>query len=326
MTILTPTSLLTISGDQDAVAAQDVVTRALRRLGILQTGGIPDGVQALDGLQILSEMLDSLGAEGVSMAPNIPLQPQYAKAVVDLLAVEMAPEYGIEPTPYLARRASNGLTTLQSAFVFAPKADFDSAIRNLPSQRLIGQRGVPFNVADVVPNPAPQVTSFVLLSTNVSQTTWNEVNCHVASTMWLKPYTRTANEEWEHIRPTVATGEGSFVVTHACNMVNDRIFEYTIVVNALIVGIEPSGQPYDPPASIKGTLTLTPNATSSTFSIPGMLSTAKITLEATTADAAAIQSFLYRPVAGRVAGSVTFNHPSNPNSDLTFDYVVINEP
>ncbi len=326
MTVLSPTSLLTVAGESPSIAAQDIVNRALQRLGILQIGTVADGVQTMSGLRILAEMLDGLGAEGVALTPNIPLQPQYAKAVVDLLAVEMAPEYGIEPTPYLARRSSNGLRTLQSAFIFAPKADFDAAIRNLPSQRLIGQRGVPMNVADVMPNPAPQITGFVLLSTNVSQTTWNEVNCHVASTMCLTPYTRTANDEWERIRPTVATGEGSFVVTHACNMINDRIFRYTITVNAPLVGIEPSGQPYDPPASLQGVLTLAPGATNTTQAIPGMFANARITLEPTTANAASILPFVYRPVAGRVSGSVTFDHPSNDNTDLTFNYVVINVP
>jgi hypothetical protein len=210
--------------------AQDIINQGLLRLGVLQIGTVADARQSLDGLQVLVSMLDGLTPEGVALDPNIPLQPQYEKAVVDMFAVEVSPNYGIQPPPYLMKRAENGFRVMQAAYVFAPPADFDPALRNLPSQRLLGQRGVPFSVASLTPDSSPQVTGFVLLDVNTQQTTKTDANCRASSTITLYPYTDTAMDEWEFIRPVVAPSSGSFTVTHQVNMVSDRIFRYVIVI------------------------------------------------------------------------------------------------
>lgn len=84
-----------------------------------------------------------------------------------------------------------------------------------------------------------------------------------------------------------------------------------------------AGSPQKPVNVITGNATLNANATSTTISISQALSTSLFFLMPTTQDAA---NFLYtvsRPVAGRANGSVTLNHASNPNTDLTFDWLLI---
>ena len=167
------------------ITAQDIVNQAYEELSITQMGTVPDGRQTAYGLKAFSRMLAALTNEGVNIAPDLPLQNEFEKPLVAILAMEIAPRFGVEPMPMLVKRAANGMASLQAAFVVAPQAQFDAALRNLPSQRLLGQRGVPFQIASVLPSAAPAVTGFVLLSTNSPTTTWVDSHCLVSSTVTL---------------------------------------------------------------------------------------------------------------------------------------------
>lgn len=53
---------------------------------------------------------------------------QYDRAVIDLLALEVLPEFGKEPDAVLARAASNGWSMIQAAYIKAPTAIVDRQI------------------------------------------------------------------------------------------------------------------------------------------------------------------------------------------------------
>jgi hypothetical protein len=211
-------------------SAQDIIARALTRLSILRIGNTPSAAQSAHALQSLNSMIDSWAASGVVINQNIPLPAEHEPAFTDLLAIRLAPDYGVQPSPFLVAEAKNGWNALQAAYVFAPQANFDSAIKNLPSQRLLGQRGVPFNIASVTPSAAPSVTGFCTLTAGAPTTAVTDANCLTSSSVTLTPYSASAQNEWNSVRPTVVPGAGSFTVTHENNQVGDRTFEYLIVI------------------------------------------------------------------------------------------------
>jgi len=73
-----------------------------------------------------------------------------------------------------------------------------------------------------------------------------------------------------------------------------------------------------PGSIISGTFTLTHNATTTVISNSNFLFTSTFKWWAATANAALMESQLWLPIAGRVGGSVTLNHPSCPYTDATF--------
>ena len=74
------------------------------------------------------------GAEWLKSQPS----RAHEGAIVALLAVRLAADYGHEPSPLVLRDADNGWTGLLSRFVLPPKATFDAALINLPSRRFYG--------------------------------------------------------------------------------------------------------------------------------------------------------------------------------------------
>lgn len=53
---------------------------------------------------------------------------QYEQSVVDMLAVELTPDFGVDLPPVLARAASQGWMQIQAAFIKAPTAILDRAV------------------------------------------------------------------------------------------------------------------------------------------------------------------------------------------------------
>lgn len=208
-----------------------IVRRALSRLSILRINQSPTADMEADGLDTLNEMISSWGAEGVNLDPLLPLPDKYASGIIAMLAMRLAPDYGEAAlvSPQLAREAENGWRGLLAGYIFAPDATFDTAIRNLPSQRLMGQRGIPFNISSVIPTSTPSYSGYCTLTANSPTTTITTTYCLSSSTVTLKPYSASAQDEWHAMRPLVSAGDGEFVVTHQNSQVTDRVFEYLIV-------------------------------------------------------------------------------------------------
>lgn len=60
---------------------------------------------------------------------------RFERAVIDLLAVEIAPNHGREPSPELYRASARGWRSILAAFIHAPPAQFDSALVMTTSRR-----------------------------------------------------------------------------------------------------------------------------------------------------------------------------------------------
>jgi hypothetical protein len=212
-----------------------IVRRALSRLSILRINQSPTADMEADGVDALNEMISSWGADGVNLDPLMPLPDKYASGIIAMLAMRLAPDYGEAAvvSPQLAREAESGWRGLLAGYIFAPDAVFDSAIRNLPSQRLLGQRGVPFNIASVMPSSTPSYSGFCTLLANSPTTTVETAYCLASSTVTITPYSATAQDEWHSMRPLTSAGDKEFTITHQNNQISDRVFEY------LIVGINP---------------------------------------------------------------------------------------
>jgi hypothetical protein len=211
---------------------EHIIARALSRIAVLRIGKAPTSIQAKDGLDAANEMLLSLQADGVYIDPVIPIPEKHLPGLIAMLAIRLAPDYGVDPPVLLQREANAGFKALLAAYIFAPDANFDPALRNLPSQRLLGQRGTPFDIVSSIPSSSPSVTGFCVLLAGSPTTTFTDANCLTTSTITLTPYSRSALEEWDNIRPIVAAGPaaGQFTVTHANNAITDRTFEYLIVI------------------------------------------------------------------------------------------------
>jgi hypothetical protein len=69
-----------------------------------------------------------------------PLAPQFVEGAKALLAVELAPQSGIEPQPSLQERARKSRAALLAYYVIAPNAGQDTGLIWMPSLRRYGFR------------------------------------------------------------------------------------------------------------------------------------------------------------------------------------------
>lgn len=90
----------------------DIITRALRLIGVLAEASTPKAEQASDALVALDGLLAGWEREGVTPTPRpltLAQTPAPANAHLDAivygLAVRLAPEYGLEPTATVVRLA-----------------------------------------------------------------------------------------------------------------------------------------------------------------------------------------------------------------------------
>ena len=116
-------------------SSAQIVIRALKRLRVLGSGEDPSAEDAADGLAALNAMIAGWEADGIKVSGDVPLDARFEEGVVAMLAVRLADDYGKEPSSVVVRDAEIGWERLQAAFRHIPLAQFDSALRNMPSQR-----------------------------------------------------------------------------------------------------------------------------------------------------------------------------------------------
>jgi hypothetical protein len=114
-------------------SSAQIVTRALKRLGLIEPGESPAAADADDGLAALNAMLAGWQADGIDVSPDVPLPAKYEEGVVAMLAVRLAPDYGKEPSALVFADAAKGMTRLEAGYISAPLATFDCALRGMPS-------------------------------------------------------------------------------------------------------------------------------------------------------------------------------------------------
>lgn len=105
-----------------------LVTRALRRLNVIPSGGTPSAEDLADGDEALTAMINAWEAEGLT-GDVLPLDARFEQAIVALLAVRLSEEYGKQPSAILMRDSQDGWSQISSAFFSVPASRFDSAIK-----------------------------------------------------------------------------------------------------------------------------------------------------------------------------------------------------
>lgn len=124
-------------------SSAQIVARALTRLRVIGSGETPSAQDAADGLAALNAMIAGWEADGVKVSGDVPLDARFEEGVVALLAVRLADDYGKEPSARTLSDAQTGWSRLKSAFTHVPLAQFDSALRNMPSHRYWCEVGAP---------------------------------------------------------------------------------------------------------------------------------------------------------------------------------------
>lgn len=109
--------------------AEDVATRALKRLGLVAAGDSPAAADVADGVTALNAMIAAWEADWLS-GDVLPLADRFEQATVALLAVRLAEDFGAAVGPVLARDAENGWRQIQSAFFAVPQSQFENALTN----------------------------------------------------------------------------------------------------------------------------------------------------------------------------------------------------
>ena len=136
--------------------AGDIIAGAYQRLGLLPLGADLDPDRAAAGLAAYNDMLNARAADGIfpsgsstpssgialsySLDDAFPLAPQFVEGAKALLAVELAPQSGIEPQPSLQERAQKSRAALLAYYVIAPNAGQDTGLAWMPSLRRYGFR------------------------------------------------------------------------------------------------------------------------------------------------------------------------------------------
>jgi hypothetical protein len=109
-------------------SSAQIVTRALKRLGLVEPGETPAAADAEDGLSALNSMLAGWQADGINVSPDVPLPAKHEEGVVALLAIRLAPDYNRTPSPLVFADADKGMRRLEADYFSAPLASFDSAL------------------------------------------------------------------------------------------------------------------------------------------------------------------------------------------------------
>lgn len=119
--------------------ARDVISAALRLLSVTPSGQAPSAEDASDGLTALNSMMSAFPSMGIgyrhvtmTLEDVFPIPDALRAHVEAMLAVWIAPEYGIAPSPIVMQRDDMGRRALQAAHWQVETADIDSAVINRP--------------------------------------------------------------------------------------------------------------------------------------------------------------------------------------------------
>ena len=108
-------------------SATEISQRALKRLGIGSSGNPASAADVADATEALSAMIASWEADGLS-GDTLPLDPRFEQAIIAMLAVRIAEDFGQTAGPILLRDAKSGWAGIQAAFFSVPMQTFDPAI------------------------------------------------------------------------------------------------------------------------------------------------------------------------------------------------------
>jgi hypothetical protein len=107
--------------------ANEIATKALKRLGLVNSGESPAAADVSDAVDALSSMIAAWDCGGFT-GETLPLASRFEEGVTAMLAVRLAENYGKTPGPILMRDAGRGEQQLNSAFIAVPYAQVDNAL------------------------------------------------------------------------------------------------------------------------------------------------------------------------------------------------------
>ena len=107
--------------------ATEISQRALKRLAVVTAGETAAAIDVQDATEALNAMIAAWEAEWLS-GDTLPLDPRFEQGIIAMLAVRLAPDYGITPSPVLLRDADRGEENLRAAFFTVPQSSYDNAL------------------------------------------------------------------------------------------------------------------------------------------------------------------------------------------------------
>lgn len=107
------------------MTVNDLIRRAMRSIGVLHHNEEPSSDEAADALQTLNDMLNAWIYEGMDLefaadlvlTDTLPYPDDHAAAFRYALAVELAPEYGVQPPPAVLAMAANYKSALKTRYI-----------------------------------------------------------------------------------------------------------------------------------------------------------------------------------------------------------------
>lgn len=120
---------------------QDLIKRAMRSLGVLHHAESPTADEAADALNTLNDMLNSWRLEGIDLehiegelTDEVPYSNESIPAIRYNLAMELAPEFGVEPSMVIVARATNAYRALQAEYSDPDELRADEVFRYIPNE------------------------------------------------------------------------------------------------------------------------------------------------------------------------------------------------
>lgn len=127
---------------------RDIVTNALRDARIIAAEETPSAADAAEGLRYLNQMMTQFAAADVftgwadlTLNDTFPLEDKHRAGVTAMLQKALSEAFGRPITQDLAMRAQRGESLLLADYADLDPLRMDTAIRRMPSQRIIGYRG-----------------------------------------------------------------------------------------------------------------------------------------------------------------------------------------
>lgn len=116
--------------------ANDLITGALKDLGVLERNESPQGQEALDALDLLNFMCSSWIHDGIDLEwltvglnDTVPYPEDQIGPIRYNLAIYIAPSFDVQPHPALVAMAETGYKQLQREYLVVDELSVDNQLK-----------------------------------------------------------------------------------------------------------------------------------------------------------------------------------------------------